>query len=324
MFSSLDLEGRHAARTAPWYRVQTDSWMVQLDRKRHTLARGRENRQQALAKFYELMRLRASNPAPDTTAPTVASIIELYLDHNAERLAPDSLAVRKRDLQAFAESVGWKEVADCRAFDLTQWLADNPQLRSDWTVSTVIAVIQRPFNWASRQGLIAANPFKGVSRPRGQSRRPLTNDEYQAVLRSACGRSTKTRPTPGARFREVLVFLRFTGCRPCEARKLQWSEVDFDSEIIVIKEHKTSRTQKRPQPRVIPLDPVVLKLLAHVRRRHDPGPHVFLTYRGTPWTRNSLALRIRRRERRLEFLRTRSSTACDMALEPALCSTASI
>lgn len=40
--------------------------------------------------------------------------------------------------------------------------------------------------------------------------------------------------------------------------------------------------------------PAVVKLLALVRRRGEPGQHVFLTHLGTPWARNSIQQKIKR------------------------------
>jgi integrase len=40
-------------------------------------------------------------------------------------------------------------------------------------------------------------------------------------------RKRRQRPSPAGRFRQVLVFLRFTGCRPGEATRLEWSDVDL-------------------------------------------------------------------------------------------------
>ena len=73
---------------------------------------------------------------------------------------------------------------------------------------------------------------------------------------------------------------------------LRWEDVDLDRQMICLRRHKTSKRTHRP--RVIPLHPVVLKLLIHVRRRGDPVPYVFLNHRKTPWNRSNLALRVRR------------------------------
>ena len=72
-----------------------------------------------------------------------------------------------------------------------------------------------------------------------------------------------------------------------------WSNVDLDHGFIVLQRHKTVRTQKHPEPRIIPLDSVVIKLLTSIRKREE-GERVFLTHRKTPWNRYSLGLRIRR------------------------------
>ena len=58
--------------------------------------------------------------------------------------------------------------------------------------------------------------------------------------------------------------------------------------------HKTSRTQRTPKPRVIPLTQEVVELLTAIRRRQEPGPLVFRTHRGTPWNRCNLSLRMQR------------------------------
>jgi integrase len=114
------------------------------------------------------------------------------------------------------------------------------------------------------------------------------------MLRGTAGRSFRKRPGPGARFRQLLVFLWYTGCRPQEAAELWWSDVNFDENVIVLTEHKTIRTQSQPRPRVIPMDPVVIKLLRWIQRLEQPGDRVFLTFRRTPWDNHNLSHRIRR------------------------------
>jgi hypothetical protein len=78
-----------------------------------------------------------------------------------------------------------------------------------------------------------------------------------------------TKVTPGARFRQMLIFLWFTACPPGEAPKLQWTDVDMTQAVIVLREYKARRTQKTPRPRVIRLHPVVVKLLAWLRQRNQ-------------------------------------------------------
>src|SRR5262249_45637148 len=46
-----------------------------------------------------------------------------------------------------------------------------------------------------------------------------------------------------------------------------------------------------------PLHPVALRLLIFLKRLNQPGSHVFLTHRKTPWHRVSLAQRLKRSRR---------------------------
>jgi integrase len=175
---------------------------------------------------------------------------------------------------------------------MREWLNSHPKWKSDWTKNGAVRNVQVAFNWAVENKLIPANPFKGVTHREGPPRRNMTPEEFRSILRATVGRGGK-RPTPGMRFREILYFLWFTGCRPSEASHLRWSNVDFGRGLIILTEHKTARTQKNYRPRIIPMHPVVVKLLHRIRKRNE-GELVFLTYRKTGWNKDTLAQRIRR------------------------------
>jgi integrase len=282
------------ARTAkPWFNRQKNSWMVWFNGKRQTLALGKKNRKAAEDRFLELRFEASRNPHPDEGQPTVASVIERYQSFAENRLSPSTLATRRPYLQSFAEAHGWRQISEARPDHMEAWLDSHPEWLSDWTKNSAIRNVQVAFNWAWKSRLIKDNPFRGVTHRVGDARRDMTPAEFQMVLRSTASKSRRTKFTPGARFRQILMFLWFSGCRPCEAYKLRWTDVDITRAIIVLQEHKTRRMQKKPKPRVIPLHPVVIKLLARLRDRQE-GEFVFLTHRKTPWTKDSLALRLAR------------------------------
>ena len=290
--------------------------MAVVDGVRHKLVKGKPNREEAKRKLREIQTLRDKSPSPDTKQLTVAGVIELYLAHAGKLLDERTLYERKLYLQIFAETHGFRPATDVGAtpFHLTSWLDSHPEWKSDWTKSHAVAIVQRPFNWAVRQRLIVSNPFRGVAYRPGQPRRPMTDDEFEALVIAAdpprksstkerypCGRKVcpsdkrrKSGPTPGQRFIEIVRFLRLTGARTCEASHLRWTEIDIENAVIVIKKHKTSRTQREPKPRVIPLMQELVDLLVAIRARKEPGEVVFLNHRGTPWNRSNLALRTRR------------------------------
>jgi integrase len=122
----------------------------------------------------------------------------------------------------------------------------------------------------------------------------MTDDEFENLLVGCEGRKCRQTPSPAERFRELLRFLRLSGARTCEASRLTWPDIDLDHALIVLKRHKTSRMQREPKPRVIPLVPELVELLVAIRKRGEPGDHVFHNHRGTPWNRCSPSLRMQR------------------------------
>jgi integrase len=125
---------------------------------------------------------------------------------------------------------------------------------------------------AARLGLIDRNPFHGLRLPQGRQGRDWTLIEYQSVLRAS-------QPL----FRRLVVFLRFSGARPGEARKARWEHLDLAERRIVLREHKTSHVVEAP--RVIHLNDKTLKLLLWLKRHQPDGqPFMFVNRYGNPWT----------------------------------------
>lgn len=280
------------ARSAkPWFCKRTGWWKVYANRKKVPLAKGRPNLKAAKDALLKMQALPRFNRSPDSPDQTVLSVIERYMEVKLPSFSEEGKKLRTMYLQSFAELHGWRRVEDSRPDHLEEWLNKHPEWASDWTIRDAAAAVKAVFNWAKPK-LVKENPFESVKRSRGLHRRDMTPSEFQAILRTTVSRY-KTRPTPGGRFRQVLFFLWRTGCRPKEAAELTWADVKLDQGVIVLKNHKTVRSQRRPEPRIIRLDSVVIRLLAFIRQRSN-GERVFQTHRGTPWNRYNLGLRIRR------------------------------
>jgi integrase len=277
----------------PWFYRQTGWWMVWLNGTKHKLAKGKANRREADKRLLELRLQLCTNVDADSPHQTVASVIDTYQGFAEKQLAVSTNAIRLSYLQSFAELHGWRQIPDCKPHHIQGWLDSHPEWKSDWTKNSALRNVQVAFNWAWKTRLIDENPFRGVTHRAGSPRRNITRDEFQAILRAVYGKGRRRKPTPAARFRQILVFLWFTGCRPKEASILKWTDVDFQNKLIVLTEHKTIRTQTKPRPRIIPLHPVAERLLLSIKAR-DEGDLVFLTHRRTPWNRHNLGHRIRR------------------------------
>lgn len=272
----------------PWYWKARGGWYTTFGGKQVLLAKGRANKAVAEKKLLELRLEAASNPGIDSERQTVGSVLDAYLGHAKRHLSARHFEHEKSLLQQFNDAHGFRVVTECRPIHLTQWVDGKPQWKAAWTLHRVIATVKRPFLWAMAQKLIESNPFHGVNHRQGGARRPVTDAEFQSLLRSAPGRMGKP-------FRQALIFMRFTGCRPGEMAGLRWSDIDLANRKIVLAVHKTVKLTK--EPRVLPLIPTVVKLLIH-RRKVSRGDHVFVNAYSNPWHRSAMALRLKRARER--------------------------
>src|SRR5260370_39815836 len=194
---------------------------------------------------------------------TVDQVITMYLAQAQRDLAARSYETASCILRRFEKACGRLKIGKCRPFDLQCWLNDHPEYRSEWYRRCVIATIKRAFNWGCEMELIERNPFSKLrSRGRANRRRPMTDEEFQTLLRGS-----------DLAFRRFLVFLKFTGCRPGEAASMRWADVRFEEGSVVLMDHKTAR--KTGRPRIIPLVPTVIKLLLWMRAHAEAQGNVF-------------------------------------------------
>lgn len=215
--------------------------------------------------------------------PTVAQVIDAYLKHGKIDALADA-GERRRILALFCKAHGALPLSTARPYHLRLWLDAQPSLKSSWTVRGWNIKVQRPFNWAADLGIIARNPFKGVTQEKGERRRAMTEDEFRLCLRHA-----------DRIIRPLLCFMAWTGARTGEACAAKWSDVSFDSiesAWVILQQHKTRK--KTGKPRIIAAVGPAARLLLWLqrRRRYEGCEHVFYNNRGRPWIRASLHYQI--------------------------------
>jgi integrase len=187
-------------------------------------------------------------------------VIDAYLAHRRGRVAredfsADALANAERILLNFSVHFGSKVLSQCRRHDATEWLDSNPQWKSGDSTNKALHTLRACFCWAEEEDLISANPYKSfrrLMRRRGH-RRPASVAEYVTLMRH------------GSRaLRRAVFFIRRAGCRTCEMREARWADVHFDLGVIALYKHKTARATGKP--RLIGLDPSLLRFLRNLHR----------------------------------------------------------
>jgi site-specific recombinase XerD len=172
----------------PWYYTEKKAYAATVKGKRVILLKGEENAANfklAERPLKQILKGTKNDAAPGSLR--VADVIERYLKLHQAKYSERAFEERRRYLQLFAEAHGFRKIndRDCLPVHVEEWLADRPEWRSDWTKAQIVSIVMRPFNWAAKKRLIPANPFRGVDRVEGEARRPLTDAEFQKLLRHA-------------------------------------------------------------------------------------------------------------------------------------------
>jgi integrase len=221
---------------------------------------------------------------------TVAEACALFLQHCEVDKKPGTFTHYKTKLKPFVERFGKKAL---RQVHLTDGVSFKKKLidkgLENVTVNHHIRAAKTALNWAVDADYLPKNPWKKIKfLPEEGRHRTITDEEFQALLRHCTD----------ALFRQILIALRCTAARPGELRGLVWSMVDFESHCwkIPAKATKTGSTAKQPKDRIIPMPPLVERLLRH-RQRHG-GVYVFPDVKGKQWKIDTFSQRFGRlRER---------------------------
>lgn len=140
----------------PSFRKQTGWWMAQVNRRQIKLVARKASRKAVEKKHLELLLATNHNPAPESREQTAASVLDLDLTSQQAKLGADFSreAVLSAGLRGTCRLATRHRLLAVPSFVLAG------QKRS--VEKRLAAIVQRPFHWAVRQGLISRNPFAGV------------------------------------------------------------------------------------------------------------------------------------------------------------------
>lgn len=119
----------------------------------------------------------------------------------------------------------------------------NQRLDTAAAISTVngeMACLKSLFSEAIREGILSLNPVKGIKflNPNNVRDRILSNDETARLFEAAQGMTDFMRP--------LFHVLYHTGMRLGEALALEWADIEFDHQRIMIRESKSGEGRRIP------------------------------------------------------------------------------
>lgn len=247
--------------------------------------------------------------------PTVEDVCSQYLIACARECTHETMVGKEWRLRQWCEfgapPYGGRPTHSIEAVDLhrmgRQWKHDG---YASGTIRALYHEVMACWAWATRPEperqpvkILEDNPLAGLRVP-GLSPRTakyLPMAAARKLIAFAAARAEGiTRPIMRRFELQAVLMLRLiaeTGCRPKEACRARWRDLDADQGLLVLKEHKTAR--KTGRDRLIVIPPAILAELLALRESGHAHPAYLFAHKrthgensrgaaketGAPWTR---------------------------------------
>ncbi len=230
----------------------------------------------------------------------VSNLINTYLDWSESNHTNCTHKRIRASLLSFGRSLpAGLRIHKLLPFHLTMWLDDRYPKQpknglkpaTDNTRHNIASDVLGAFNWAVKQRMIPSSPLQGYTKPPKTPRTLYLSPEQMEDLLSHI---------EDQEFRDLLIVMLRTGCRPQEVRALEAKYVLFkEREARIPKELAKGRKKERR----VPLDDVVLGILKRYAIKYPEGPLLRNT-RGQPWTKDAINSRFHRIKNKVSYRAT--------------------
>lgn len=265
----------------PYFKKSHKAWYVNLNGKPVRLA---EDEGAAFRQYYILMagaeEIKPSEPA--------LAVITRFLDWCQENKKPATYDFYRRFLESFGLAIGHKlKTSDLKPHHVYDWIAREFKGAGSVHKHNAVRAAKRPFAWAEEEGRLDRSPLARMKNKFPMRRRTvyLQPDQFRDVLAAA----------PDDAFRDVLVMLRRTGCRPQELRIAEARHFDRRQGVL---DFPVDESKGEREPRVVMLDAEARAVVERLALKHPHGP-LFRNRCGKPWTKDALVLRFGRLSKKL-------------------------
>ena len=259
----------------PFFRKQTQSWYVQLPDRQYNLGKDKESAWKA---YYKLM---ADYEPPAPTMPVVQLIDRFLADLDKNAKARRTYDWYKRHLNSFkafleARYNGKTTIDKLTSEHVNGWLSECYKSSGDNNKLGAVRAVARVCNWAVYElRIIPSNPIARMKRPSYTPRECYVEPADWAKFLAA------VKPGP---FRDIVQFLRLTGCRPNEACIAEVRHFDRERRCLVFERSESKGKKKK---RIIPLVGEAFEIVRRLALIAGDGP-IFRTQRGAVWSNSSL------------------------------------
>ena len=140
------------------------------------------------------------------------------------------------------------------------------------TIRHNLSFISDVFSYAVRMDLVADNPCRRVTIPKGEVKEKsiYSQEEIAQLLTAINGEPTK--------YRAFFFLIAYSGFRRSEMLGLEWKDIDFENEIISVKRTSnytsergiyTDTTKTKRSKRVLKISPYIMTILRELKDEQD-------------------------------------------------------
>jgi integrase len=217
----------------------------------------------------------------------VSTLLDTYLQHKIETLAPSYRTDFKRHLTLAKNFFGTKDVRELRMkdiFEFKKYLEDSGSL-SPKTVKNILDTFKEFLNFYHKElEVIQVVPvFPKIE---------ITPKAFRWLSLEAQSQIFNLIPDE---HKPIFGFLMLTGCRPAEARALKCKDVNLENGTITIsatfsgKVYREKRKGKVSKPVTIPIHPEMVEYIASRVKNNLPEAFLFPNpVTGRPYNKNAL------------------------------------
>jgi integrase len=285
-------------------------WFVSnVGGQRHKLCRVSEGITAAQESLDRLKVERHNNGGRAFPALTTEQMAALFLQHAEVECSGPTFNHYQSKLKPFVSLLGAKPARQLHLSDgiaykktLSEYVSKQTgNFLGPVSINHHLRAAKRVLNWAvDEMGYLPKNNWKKIKLLPEDGRERTITDEFRSLVRR-CSDSL---------FKQILLTLRWTAARPGEIRELTWSMVRWDINCLVIppKKHKTGSTTKKRRPRIIPMIPLVQRLLRFRQARRGDNELIFADPKGNQWKVDTFSQRFARLRKRAQIAKKEGET----------------
>lgn len=211
----------------------------------------------------------------------LAPYLKEYLEYSQKKKSTTTYQEDVRQLTKFVSSIKSTELNNISSLEVSEYMKQYfPPNYKPKTYNNYLKILKAFFNYAIKHELIKKNPAEKVSELTNPVKHPrfLEDDEIDRLIKVAKIEYRK-KTSKQSHLYPIIVTALLTGMRIGELLNLNWNDIDFKKDIIIVR----GETAKSRRFRAIPMHSKVKALLN--RKKAKKG--AVFTYRGHKITTNS-------------------------------------